>query len=431
MAEQGKSFDPPYLNDMPSIERVKQEIQGKDPTDTLARQVAVFNELPTVITRFMLADRKRYNLTPDEQKITGKYQLAAYELEQGYKKTHTPTEAQAFLQLHGRYELDSALDREMHIKLFTSAFLLQLGGADKARNQWYQAHLDQEKRASEEAAKEAKGGSPFVRNDPGTLAARRCVELGGSELECIGKGLWTGWTDLVGFDAGALGSSKFAGVILNGWYQGGAGLGLNFGSESLSLNGCGKLVPNDHSYTITKKPNQVLINVKSEPTAFVLSMKNDGSLSGPGTIDVKGQIIAGYRNIWMQEYKNNIAVPGRGYWTQEPIYAPKTERCTIGTLAQASPLAPDKNPLTRDLTAAIDVVMAAGPPGLRMSGQFIAPFTLTVQPNGTLLGSGNADVAGRVVTGSTQNALTYAPKNARCAIGTLTPKGRTTAQVSQ
>jgi len=475
MADQGKSFDPPYLNDMPSIERVKQEIQGKDPTDTLARQVAVFNELPTVITRFMLADRKRYNLTPDEQKITGKYQLAAYELEQGYKKTHTPTEAQAFLQLHGRYELDSALDREMHIKLFTSAFLLQLGGADKARNQWYQAHLDQEKRASEEAAKEAKGGSPFVRNDPGTLAARRCVELGGSELECIGKGLWTGWTDLVGFDAGALGSSKFAGVILNGWYQGGAGLGLNFGSESLSLNGCGKLVPNDHSYTITKKPNQILINVKSEPTAFVLVSSDDLSLSGPGTIDVKGQIIAGYRNIWMQEYKNNIAVPGRGYWTQEPIYAPKTERCTIGTLAQASPLAPDKNPLTRDLTAAIDVVMAAGPPGLRMSGQFIgqgglalefaddavtldcgaahikqpytvenapsqfqvtikngaAPFTLTVQPNGTLLGSGNADVAGRVVTGSTQNALTYAPKNARCAIGTLTPKGRTTAQVSQ
>jgi hypothetical protein len=478
MAEQGKSFNPPYLNEMPSIELVKQEIQGKDPTDTVARQVAVFNELPTVITRFMLADRKRYDLTPDEQKITGKYQLAAYELEQAYKKTHTPAEAQAFFQLHGRYELDSALNREMHIKLFSSAFLLQLGGADKARNEWYRAHLEQERRVSEEAANAAKGGSPFVRNDPGTLAARRCVELGGSELECIGKGFWTGLTDMAGVDANALnpiGGSQFAGVIMNGSYQGVAGLWLSFGSESLSLNGCGKLVPNGHSYTITKKPNQLLINVKSEPSAFVLSMKNDGSLSGPGPIDVKGQIIVGYQKIWMQEYRNGIAVAGGGYWTSEPIYAPKTERCTIGTLAQAPPPAPDKNPLTRDITAAINGVMAVGPPGLRMSGQFIgqgglalefaddavtldcgaahvkqpytvenapsqfqvtikngaAPFTLTVQPNGTLLGSGNTDVAGRVVTGSTQNALTYAPKNARCAIGTLTPKGRTTAQVLQ
>ena len=60
-----------------------------------------------------------------------------------------------------------------------------------------------------------------------------------------------------------------------------------------------------------------------------------------------------------------------------------------------------------------------------------APFTLTVQPNGTLLGSGNAEVAGRVVTGSTETALTYAAKNARCPIGTLTPKGGATAQVSQ
>jgi hypothetical protein len=280
---------------------------------------------------------------------------------------------------------------------------------------------------------------------------------------------------MIGFDVGALASSKFAGVTLNGWYRGGAGLGLNFGPESFSLNGCGKLVPNGHPYTITKKPNQVLINVKSEPAAFVLSMKNDGSLSGPGPIDVKGQIIVGHRDIWMQEYQNNVPVPNRGYWTSEPIYAPKTERCTVGTLAQAPPVGPDKNPLTRDLTAAIDVVMAAGPPGLRMSGQFTgpgglalefaddavtldcgpahakqpytvenapgqfqvtikngaAPFTLSVQPNGTLVGSGNAEVAGRVVTGSTENALTYATKNTRCPIGTLTPKGRATTQASQ
>ena len=52
-----------------------------------------------------------------------------------------------------------------------------------------------------------------------------------------------------------------------------------------------------------------------------------------------------------------------------------------------------------------------------------SPFTLALQSNGTLTGSGNAAIAGRVVTGATQNALTYAPKTASCAIGTLAPQG--------
>ena len=59
-----------------------------------------------------------------------------------------------------------------------------------------------------------------------------------------------------------------------------------------------------------------------------------------------------------------------------------------------------------------------------------SPFTLAVQPNGTLAGSGSADVVGRVVTGSTQNEIAYAAKTGRCAIGTVVPKGGpTTAQI--
>src|SRR5262249_31395368 len=160
-------------------------------------------------------------------------------------------------------------------------FLLQLGGADKARNQWYQAHLEEEKRAGEQAKAQAQG-SQFVRNDPGTLAARRCIELGGNELECVGKGFWTGLMDMAGVDGdsiSAVGGSEVAGVIMNGRYQSGT-LGLGFGTKSFSLTGCGQLVPNGHGYSISKKPNQLLINVNSEPNSFVLSMGADGSLAG-------------------------------------------------------------------------------------------------------------------------------------------------------
>jgi len=467
----GKPFNPSYLNGMPSVDFVKRQIQGKDATDTLARQVAVFNELPTVITRFQLADRKRYDATPDERKIAGIYGLAAYELEQGYKKTHTAAEAQEFFRLHGRYELDSALDREMHVKLFSSAFLLELGGADKARNQWYQAHIEQEKRESEQARAQAagtQGGSPFVRNDPGTLAARRCVELGGNDLECIGKGLWGGLLDMAGLPADASLSSEpsMSGVVMNGFYTGGSGLIINFGQRSVTVTGCGKLVPDSLSYTLTKKANQLLINVKNEPSPFVLSMESDKKLDGPGPIDIKGQIIVGYHNVWMQEYINNVAVAGGGYWVHDPIYGPKTERCAMGSFTQEPSGVPDKSGLINSLTTAINTVMHTGPAGLRVTGKYTnagglalefeddgvtidcgaahvkqayvvengasqflvtvkngaAPFTLAVQQNGTLSGSGNADVTGRVVTGANDTAITYAPRTARCAIGTLTPK---------
>ncbi|HWZ99511.1 MAG TPA: hypothetical protein VN025_17270 [Candidatus Dormibacteraeota bacterium] len=476
----GKSFNPPYLSEMPTIDFVKNQIQGKDATDTLARQVAVFNKLPTVITRFLLADRKRYDTTPDEQKVTGQYQLAAYELEQGYKKTHTAAEAQAFLQLHGRYELDAALDREMHVKLFSSAFLLELGGADKARNQWYQAHIEQEKRESEQARAQAAGtqsGSPFIRNDPGTLAARRCVELGGSELECIGKGLWGGMMDLAGLPADTTISAvssgpSMPGVVMNGQYNGSGGVWISFAQKSVTVTGCGKLVPDVLSYTLTKKPNQLLINVTNEPSPFVFSMENDKKLVGPGPIDVKGRIIVGYNDVFMQEYINGVPQAGGncagrcGYWVHDPIYAPKTERCAMGSFVQAPPGAPDKSPLMNSLETTMSSLMHTGPVGLRMAGKYsnpgglvlefeddavtidcgaahvkeaytvenaatqiqitvkngASPLTLALQPNGTLSGSGNADITGRVVTGSTANALTYAARNARCAIGTLTPK---------
>jgi hypothetical protein len=477
----GKPFSPSYLNGMPSVDYVKSQIQGKDATDTLARQVAVFNELPTVITRFQLADRKRYDATPDEQKITGIYQLAAYELEQGYKKTHTAAEAQEFLKLHGRYEMDSALYREMHVKLFSSEFLLELGGADKARNQWYQAHIEEEKRQSEQARAQAAGtkggGSPFIRNDPGTLAARRCVELGGNALECVGKGMWGGMMDLAGLPADTSisaigGGPSMSGVVMNGQYNGSSGVWINFAKDSVTVSGCGKLVPDVLSYALTKKANQVLLNVKNEPSPFVFSMESDKKLNGPGPIDIKGQIIVGYNDVFMQQYIDGVPQAGGscagrcGYWVHEPIYGPKTERCTIGSFAQAPSGAPDKSNLINGLATAINTVMHAGPSGLRMTGKYTnpgglilefeddgvtidcgaahvkqaytvenaatqimvtvkngaAPLTLAVQQNGTLSGSGNAEVAGRVVTGATDTAITYAPRTARCAIGTLTPK---------
>ena len=51
------------------------------------------------------------------------------------------------------------------------------------------------------------------------------------------------------------------------------------------------------------------------------------------------------------------------------------------------------------------------------------PLLLTWQPNGTLSGTGTADVRGRVVSGSTPNGIAFAPRNTECPVGILIPNG--------
>ena len=47
----GQANNTSYTSDMPSVDRVKAEIKGSDPTDTLARQVAVYTYLSAYIQR--------------------------------------------------------------------------------------------------------------------------------------------------------------------------------------------------------------------------------------------------------------------------------------------------------------------------------------------------------------------------------------------
>ena len=101
------ALNPPYLSEMPSVEKVKWEIQGSSPDDTLARQVAVFVYLPHIVERRKDPRRKYGDITDDEARIVGAYNLAAYEMSQAYAKSHTPEETKNFGFAHGKYEMDS------------------------------------------------------------------------------------------------------------------------------------------------------------------------------------------------------------------------------------------------------------------------------------------------------------------------------------
>jgi hypothetical protein len=70
--------DPPYLSEMPTVERVRADVQGTDKHDTLARQKAAFEQLFRVVD--VAAGPRRFSasgLTPGEQRWRDAYRGAA------------------------------------------------------------------------------------------------------------------------------------------------------------------------------------------------------------------------------------------------------------------------------------------------------------------------------------------------------------------
>ena len=70
----------------------------------------------------------------------------------------------------------------------------------------------------------------------------------------------------------------------------------------------------------------IRITIANEPNPIVLTMRPDGGLTGPGLIDVKGQIIVGY--FTKTHYENGVATGT----TSTPDYRPAMGRCVIGSL---------------------------------------------------------------------------------------------------
>jgi hypothetical protein len=467
-----------YTNDLPSVERVKAEIKGSDPTDTLARQVAIFTYLQTYIDRIKSNRSQRGSFTPGESKMWNAYRNAAYYISQDYAKTHTPAEAQAFERLHGYYTLNGAFYDDWSKRLIgpQSAAAYKNAEADLAAagERRYNQAMQQykEDRAAQQAAdRQFSGGPGLLSDDPTAVTARRCLELGGTKGACMGKGLTAGFMDLIGLGdlQESLSGPGSAGVILKGLYKNPATVTtLNFDANVVSLDGCGNLASDSRNYSIEKTSGFVRITVSNEPKPIVLTMRPDGGLTGPGLIDVKGRIIVGY--FTQTRYENGVATGT----TSIPDYRPAMGRCVIGSLVAppnpkpvpASAQSANDSSLLGTLTGALNTFAPdSGEVGLRMTGKYGGggllldfsdnslvldcgqahvrqsytventshaliinvqnsggPFTLALQPDNSLRGTGSTSVNGRLVTGMNGDNVTFAPHSETCDVVTFRPK---------
>jgi hypothetical protein len=485
-----------YTNDMPSVDRVKAEIKGSDPTDTLARQVAVFVYLSEYIKRIKYNRTVRGPYTDSEARVMGAYDLASYQISQDYAKTHTPDEAKAFERLHGQYEMNAAFSADWKKRLMGPQSAAAYKNAEAQLAATGQAHYEQEMRdykrdrAAQQAADKQIFGTQGLSDDPTAVATRRCLELGGSNVGCMGKGFGAGFMDLFGFDKvlEALDGPGSAGVILHGLYKNPTTTAtLSFGG-GVSLGGCGKLVPATHKYTIDKRPGSLQVTVENEPHPFVLTMRPDGGFAGPGLIDVRGSIIIGYHTETTTWTHSDGSYAGTTS-AQVADYAPATARCSIGSLAPPPPPKPapagapaqpaDESGMMGLVTGLADMLSTRGGApvdgggGLRMVGKYGGgmllldfssnslvldcgqahvrapytvenapdqllihvqnsggPFTLALMPDNSLRGSGSTTVDGRLVTGMKGEEITFAPHSEHCDVGIFRPKTGATPTTS-
>lgn len=520
----GRPMNPPYLSEMPSVERVKSEIQGANPDDTLARQVAVFTYLPQIVQRIQGPNRKYGDpLTPDEERVIGAYNLAAYEMSQSYAKSHSAEEAKAFERKHGQYEMDAAFYEEWFNRLLSPTFRAGYQQVQKANGAHAQAHFDAERRQYEDAkAQQAAPESATNTGEvqPGSKAElRRCIASGRSQRNCFSEVMSNGFDQMTGI------SSKIPltpGLRMTGDYSSQTGFRLIFQPDKAAMSCRGVASP--QPYTVELSDTQALIKIHNGAKPVIFVLRQDGKLEASGPIRITGQVPAGSRTeqtmgmtpqttttqreltpLEAQNYpdaKQNGQVFTNTETSTQMAYGPtgtrtvtqyvnKTVDCNLGLMTPTgpTPLPPDiESPfgVITTIFSGGSVLMKGGTaqqaademlnlskapsPGLRMSGRYSGqqgfsvtfhpesatvacgdaeraleysiqknanqillkihddtnPITLRLRPDGSLFASDTVQVNGRVITGTTEdpkNPFIFAPKIARCAIGTLVAGG--------
>jgi hypothetical protein len=438
-----QSFNPPYLKEFPTVGQIMAQIKGSSAQDTANRQLIAMHVLGQMIAAMAGPRVAQNQLTPDETRIITNY-FNAYN---SFAKS--PANPQ-----------DSYPAQTSFITTLFSTFSMPT-----VHQIWLTAQAQTQQTA-------ADGQTPLApTTDPGTLAARRCVELGGSMTQCMGTALSTGMQSLLGVNLSAMTSPGSSGrLIMFGAYNAASGLHFTFGDGSVDIGGCGLMVQGGHSYAIQPSGSQYQIKIDNQPQPLVVTLQADGKIAAPAVQQITGQQLVGY---FVETNRKT------GASTRTPQYGPDTETCKLGTLTPGPASAPDQG-MIADLSGAISMVGSlfggdtdsSAPkelllaPGPRMAGTYTSagglkiqfqdagavidcaqahvsvqydvnnrggaatiavkngntPFSLTLQSNGALNGADSATINGKLMTaldGDGNPILT--PTSATCALGTLAP----------
>ena len=413
-----RPFNPAYLAEFPNPDRVVEGMLVGKPQDNAVRAIGAFYQLSEII--HALAGSRA--LSPDEEKFLGDYSRVQAALAELAAKMFP---GQQFGPASNPYRYKRSDPRfgfegiPVWITFLTpgtqDAFARIVGGGDDQ----YAMAVYREKRAATKQVEndmKAADAEAHYAKDPGSVAARHCVESGRSEMECLGEAFKVGTKDLLGGDPleGIVPKTP-AGLRMTGLYSSG-NFGVRFQQDSVNV-GCGTLIPQPLPYSVERSGNQIIVRIPIAPKPLTLSYKLDGDLAGPGPIDVAGRVVIGgavdspstsyqmqtqttttQRQIDAGDVPNyamgDVHQNGMEYsvdqrttstnWvpTTQHHYevptAPKTEHCNAATLPPTGANVSISGALTQVLGSK-ESKSANTTPGLRLNGIYAAPGGLKIE----------------------------------------------------
>jgi hypothetical protein len=302
-----QALNPPYLREMPSVERVLNDQQTADTAETAAHQMGALLQLKKMIEdgagpRFF--DR-RVGLTPDETRICQDYYTAYYRISQSKE------EFKKFTAMRG-YDIDPRFRDELFKRYFSPAFRAQTENANAAANGRTQARLQANKEAAEAMMKGPNSPAPAVNptNAAGTQAAsavrptppnnaeeramRRCISSGRLPATCTGNQLLGAFSQMVGQVLPSATKEPPPSPEIAGVFEGAGGWRLDFIDGGVLVS-CSVLAPDQHGYTFDFKNNRATIVIDTTPRPLVLTLGPDGTnMNAPGPVQLDGVIVTGY-----------------------------------------------------------------------------------------------------------------------------------------
>ena len=460
---------PRWIADMPSPARVIQEIKGTDEQNAIERQMGAFKHLLEMIDSMAYGLEHRSlqfpnKVTPDEYRLKELYGKAYADL--WYKaKNHDGWE---------NYVHDGDLWDEMMSKLFSKNFQALYRQSDGNTAVAMEKHRKESAGAvmGEATSNEIKPGS--------TAEIRKCVESGRSMRVCFAEVTNNGMVQITGFN---LNLPIPPGPRMTGDYGTAQGLRLIFQPHVVSMVCRG--VRDAREYDVELTDTQALVKIANGSGALTLTLRPDGKLAGSGPVKVTGDVVTGSRSENVQAYgPSGEIIYGQRLVVDVASKTVDCNLGLFNVLGPV-PLPPNLgNPFEYlgtifsgakvmakggDTKAALKEMVGidqAPAPGIRLNGVYASatglslafhpesvtlvcgdaeqaveysvqrnanqtllrilgsngPINLVRQPSGSFVGTGNVQVNGRRIVGSTGNPdepLKFAPVVNRCDFGSL------------
>ena len=147
--------------------------------------------------------------------------------------------------------------------------------------------------AATQPAQPASYGQPQKPTTPEERALARCITSGRLPASCTGNTLLGAFSQMVSQVLPSAAKEPAPGPNMAGVFEGAGKWRLDFIDGGVLVN-CSFLSPNQESYNIEFKNNRTAIVIDTKPKPLNLTLKADGTITGPGPVTIDGVVAAGY-----------------------------------------------------------------------------------------------------------------------------------------